>query len=74
MVNQDFQELKRQWSVNKENEENIVKKMRSNLFARNNDQEEYTTNYTTSGKVFNINTASVQELFEIDGDMCPQGK
>ena len=74
MVNQEFQELKRQLSCLKKDEADIIGKMRENLLRRNNMQEEYTLEYTEQGATYNINTASVKELFSIDGDMCPQGK
>lgn len=48
--------------------------MRKNLLRRNNMQEEYTLEYTEQGATYNIYTASVEDIFSIDGDMCPQGK
>ena len=74
MVNQEFQELKRQWSCLKAKETEIINKMRENLLRRNNKQKEYTLEYTEQGTTYNINSASVEELFSIDGDMCPLGK
>lgn len=74
MINQEFQELKRQWSCLKKNEADIIGKMRKNLLRRNNMQEEYTLEYTEQGATYNIYTASVEDIFSIDGDMCPQGK
>lgn len=74
MPNKEFQELKRQWSCLKKDEADIIGKMRENLLRRNNMQEEYALKYTEQGVTYNINSASVEELFSIDGDMCPQGK
>ena len=74
MPNIEFQELKRQWSCFKEKEAEIIEKMRVNLLSRNNMREDYTMEYASKGVVLNIKTASVEELFSIDGDMCTQGK
>lgn len=74
MVNKEFQELKRQWSCLKKDEADIIDKMRANLLKRNKTQEKYTLGYTEQGATYNINTASIEEMFSIDGDMCPQGK
>ena len=35
MVNQDFQELKRQWGVNSSERTRIIREMRENLLTRN---------------------------------------
>ena len=48
--------------------------MRENLIARNAGNPRYEFGYVVHGKVVDI--ASVDrpdELFEIDGDMCPRG-
>ena len=74
MINQEFQELKGQWNANKDNANDIIDKMRNNLLKRNNNQERYTLNYISKGFTFNIKTATVEQLLEIDGDMCPLGK
>ena len=74
MINQEFQELKGQWNANKDNANDIIDKMRNNLLKRNNNQERYTLNYISKGFTFNIKTATVEQLLEIDRDMCPLGK
>lgn len=73
MVNQAFQELKRQWA-NSLDREPIIEKMRENLMGRNSGNNLYTFEYTKSGETVDINICNVHELFEIDGDMCPQMK
>ncbi|MBQ6071233.1 MAG: hypothetical protein IJK85_05720 [Bacteroidales bacterium] len=74
MVNQEFQELKRQLLIAKKNEKDIIDEMRANLLKRNGGQELYHLEYTEKSNTYNIKTATVEELYSIDGDMCPQGK
>lgn len=74
MVNQDFQELKRQWGVNSSERARIIREMRENLLTRNGNNKRYSFEYTQQGVVLSILNCSVDELFEIDGDMNPQGK
>ena len=74
MVNQEFQELKRQWGVNSAERANIIEAMRENLRKRNEGNDIYTFNYTSKGTTINISTAEVggqYGLFAIDGDMNP---
>lgn len=76
MLNKDFQELKRQYSVVTEDNRKmqIVQEMRNNLIARNNGNASYITEYITPGIMIDISIAGVESLFEVDGDMCPLGK
>lgn len=74
MVNQEFQELKRQWGVNSFERARIIREMRENLLTRNGNNKRYSFEYTQQGVVLSILNCSVDELFEIDGDMNPQGK
>jgi hypothetical protein len=73
-MNQEFQELRRQFGINMEERSSIMQLMRENLIARNAGNPRYEFGYVVHGKVVDI--ASVDrpdELFEIDGDMCPRG-
>lgn len=74
MVNQEFQELKRQWGVNSSERARIIREMRENLLTRNGNNKRYSFEYTQQGVVLSILNCSVDVLFEIDGDMNPQGK
>ncbi len=74
MINKEFQELKaRLFQTEGSAKEVLIGQMRELLKARNNDSSFYTNAYTHKGKDYNIDTCSVEELFEIDGDMCPLG-
>lgn len=74
MINQEFQELKRQWSLrNPENEKIIIENMRYNLLSRNGGSSIYTTGFSNPGISHDINTCDVESLFAIDADMNPQG-
>lgn len=49
--------------------------MKENLKSRNGGKNLYSFGYTDSGKEVNIDTCSAPEdLFAINGDMCPLGK
>ncbi len=74
MVNQEFQELKRQWGVNSTERARIIKEMRENLLKRNSGSEKYSFEYIQQGVVISILDCEVEELLQIDGDMNPQGK
>lgn len=74
MVNQEFQELKRQWGVNSTERARITKEMRENLLKRNSGSEKYSFEYIQQGVVISILDCEVEELLKIDGDMNPQGK
>lgn len=75
MINKEFQELRAQWGNNSAERANIIEKMRENLKSRNGGKSMYSFGYTYPGKVLNIDTCSdPNELFAIDGDMCPMGK
>ena len=74
MVNQEFQELKRQWGVNSTERARIIKEMRDNLLKRNSGSEKYSFEYIQQGVVISILDCEVEELLKIDGDMNPQGK
>lgn len=74
-MNNEFQELRRQYSVKIQKEiAPIVDEMRKNLINRNCGKEQYTFHFTKQGDVLSIPLCDVEELFAIDGDMCPQGK
>lgn len=74
-MNNEFQELRRQYSVKIQKEiAPIVDKMRENLINRNDGKEQYTFCHTKQGDVLSIPLCNVEELFAIDGDMCLQGK
>ena len=71
-MNQDFQELKRQYSIQIKNHiQPITDQMRKNLIDRNNGNVIYTFNYTTKGKTLSIETCNIEGLLAIDGDMNP---
>lgn len=74
MLNQDFQELRRQWSVNSKKRLEIIEAMKENLIKRNKNNNSYTFDYTQPGKVLLISSCEIEELLAIDGDMNPQGK
>lgn len=76
MLNKEFQELKGLFARNSKDPENIIERMRENLKKRNNGESEYVFGYTYKGEVINIETCSnvPEDLFRIDGDMCPMGK
>lgn len=75
-MNQEFQNLRRQWGINSAKRKDIIDKMRKNLKLRNGGKDEYTFGYTSQGLTVNISTVDVggdYGLFAIDGDMQPQG-
>lgn len=73
-MNQEFQELRRQYGVNIQNHiAPIVEGMRENLMERNGGNAEYVIRYTQPGKVVLISTCGIEDLFAVDGDMNPQG-
>ena len=72
MINQEFQELKRQWGVNSSERVKIIEAMRENLTKRNNNEDRYVFGYTQQGIVLSISSCTVEDLFAIDGDMNPQ--
>ena len=76
MVNKEFQELRGLLARNYMDNADIIKRMRENLKERNNGDPEYVFGYTFNGKVINIDTCTniPEDLFMIDGDMCPMGK
>ena len=73
MVNTDFQELNRLYSVHKVQLEQIIQKMKDNLTIRNGGKDEYTFGYTEPGRVEFISQCEYESLLAIDGDMCPMG-
>lgn len=76
MLNPEFQELKRLWSIAPEPtrmREYLVQKMRENLKKRNGNNSDYFKAYTSKGDYFNIDECEYEELSEIDGDMAPRG-
>jgi ribosome-associated translation inhibitor RaiA len=73
MINQEFQELKKQWGVNSSERVRITEAMRENLTKRNKNNDSYVFNYTQQGVVLSISNCTIEELFAIDGDMNPQG-
>ena len=73
MVNAEFQELKRQYSVHKVQLKQIIQKMKDNLTVRNGGKDEYTFGYTEPGRVECISLCDFESLLAIDGDMCPLG-
>ena len=73
-MNTEFQELKSLFEMKIEERPLIMQQMRENLIARNAGNPRYEFGYVVHSKVVDI--ASVDrpdELFEIDGDMCPRG-
>lgn len=73
MVNDEFQELKRLWSINVGERISIMEQMRKNLIDRNSGLSDYKFEYT-SNKMVDINSIdNPEDLFAIDGDMCPRG-
>ena len=72
MVNKEFQELKRQFSVRERPLNDIFVDMQRILRERNNDGDEYTFQYTRNGSIIISKCKNFSELFEIDGDMCPR--
>lgn len=75
MPNKEFNELMAQQGKNSAERANIIQKMKENLKSRNGGKNLYSFGYTDSGKEVNIDTCSAPEdLFAINGDMCPLGK
>lgn len=73
MINQEFQELKRQYGVKAGNMATIISKMKENLTLRNGGKDEYVFGYTQTKTVIISECKDVTELFAIDGDMNPLG-
>lgn len=74
MKKKEFQELKRKWSIEVSERNELELAMRENIKKRNNGSREYVIRYTTPGVVYDIDSCDIQGLFSIDGDMIPQGK
>ncbi len=75
MINEEFQELKsRLLKAEGLEKEDLIKQARELLKARNGGSSHYINGYTHIGKGYDIDSCDLEELFEIDGDMCPQGK
>lgn len=72
-MNVEFQELKRQWSVNLSQRDELVEKMRTNLKQRNNGDAMYTCKYGSKRNIYDLSCCPVEELFTVDGDMVPMG-
>ena len=75
MNHRDFENSKRLWSISKQQEQKdlYVSEMRNNLLKRNGEEDIYELMYTMPGKKHTISSCSVEDLFEIDGDMTPRG-
>lgn len=73
-MNAEFQELRRQWSINSAEREDIIQRMRENLIQRNNGNSLYVCRYTSKGKTIDLSTCHIEDLLEADGDMNPIGK
>lgn len=76
MINAEFQELKRRFSVNVEERVSIMEQMRENLIARNGGNSTYEFGYTSGDDTKTVDIKDIDKpepLFEIDGDMCPRG-
>lgn len=75
-INNEFQELMRQFSVNIDQRVDILNSMKANLKERNGGESSYTFGYTTPGKFVDIDEVTLEhinDLFAVDGDMNPQG-
>ena len=73
-MNTEFQELKSLFEMNIEERPLIMQQMRKNLIARNGGNPNYEFGYIFHGRVVDISSIDRSEgLFEIEGDMCPQG-
>ena len=68
-MNQEFQELKRQYGVNSSERAKIFKDMQTNLKDRNNNNSEYTFEFTRNDTVNIDDCSEFEELLEIDGNM-----
>lgn len=74
-MNKEFQELKGRFFLNPPERADIIEKMKENLTQRNNGEDLYVFGYTQQGVEMSISKSDKPEdLFAIDGDMCPQGK
>lgn len=76
-INNEFQELMRQFSVNIDQRADILNSIKANLKERNGGESSYTFGYTTLGKVVDIDSVTldhIDDLFAVNGDMNPQGK
>lgn len=76
MINKEFQELNRKYSVNKDSEERerLLLEMRKNLKRRNSGNSTYAKGYIDAGKIIDIDAAEYALLLEINGDMNPLGR
>ena len=73
MLQAEFQELKRLWSVNINERDEIIGKMRENLISRNGGASNYDFRYTCNRTVDINSIRAPEDLFAIDGDMRPRG-
>lgn len=79
-INNEFQELMRQFEENAENSARrvyILNSMKANLKERNEGESSYTFGYTTPGRFVDIDEVTldhIDDLFAVNGDMNPQGK
>lgn len=75
MNHRDFDDAKRLWSISEQQEQKdlYISEMRNILLRRNGGEEIYELMYTIPGKKYTISNCSIEELFEIDGDMTPRG-
>lgn len=75
MINKEFQELKRRFFENPTERATIINEMKENLKQRNNGEDQYVFGFTKRGvEMFISKCDKPEDLFAIDGDMCPQGK
>ena len=75
MINKEFQELNRLYSIAREAEtrSNLLEQMRKNLIQRNQGEGLYTFSYTQEGLSNDILTADYNGCLQINGDMNPMG-
>ena len=75
MPNEEFQELKRLFALNSTERAYIIDRMKDNLTHRNGGNDLYVFEYTRQGVELHISQCvKPEDLFAIDGDMCPLGK
>lgn len=73
-MNKEFQELKRLWGVNVQERQSIIERMRENLIARNGGEFKYAFGYIKKNEIVDLGELeTASQLFEVDGDMSPQG-
>ncbi len=72
-MNTEFQELRRLWSVNLTERDNVIQRMRENLIQRNDGNTSYVYEYTAQGTTVDLSTCGIEELLSVDGDMNPRG-